>query len=402
MNLACLVRREAQEALRSRRVRSGQAVRQPFRLRLQRTVGAVQLRRVGTRPGTVNAAGGRHPLFPGQRHSLDLPGNPQGRQGGTGQRRPSRSPISCGLSTCNWRPPGFRNNSSTPRRNSCWIAWTPSTVVWTARKNLRNRTSRRPRRRRQSVRDTGDRHERRTPSFLDKPGLQLLLFGGKGGVGKTTCAASAALRMAGLAPSRSILLVSTDPAHSLRDSLAGLRPPANLKVLELDAQEYLGKFRAKNGQKLREIAAAGTFLDDEDIDRFLNLSLPGLDELMAFLEISGWLEDRRYDSIVVDTAPSGHTLRLLAMPGLIRKWLHMLDTLLAKRRYMRKVFKPEQPGPARPVRRPVGRLAPAHRDSAARSVALPVRPGHHRRAARRSRDRGAVRNCWAGRSRHPI
>jgi arsenite-transporting ATPase len=176
------------------------------------------------------------------------------------------------------------------------------------------------------------------PSFLEPGGLALLLFGGKGGVGKTTCAASSALRLAGLAPARSILLVSIDPAHSLRDSLAGLTPPANLKILELDAQEYLGKFRAKNGQKLREIAAAGTFLDDEDIDRFLNLSLPGLDELMAFLEISGWLEDHRYDSIVVDTAPSGHTLRLLAMPGLIRKWLHMLDILLAKRRYMRKVF----------------------------------------------------------------
>jgi len=176
------------------------------------------------------------------------------------------------------------------------------------------------------------------PSFLEQGGLALLLFGGKGGVGKTTCAASSALRMAGLAPARSVLLVSIDPAHSLQDSLAGLTPPANLKILELDAQEYLGKFRAENGQKLREIAAAGTFLDDEDINRFLNLSLPGLDELMAFLEISGWLEDRRYDSIVVDTAPSGHTLRLLAMPGLIRKWLRMLDTLLAKRRYMRKVF----------------------------------------------------------------
>ena len=176
------------------------------------------------------------------------------------------------------------------------------------------------------------------PSFLEQRGLALLLFGGKGGVGKTTCAASSALRLAGLAPARSVLLVSIDPAHSLQDSLAGLTPPANLTILELDAQEYLDNFRAKNGRKLREIAAAGTFLDDQDIDRFLNLSLPGLDELMAFLEISSWLEDRRYDSIVVDTAPSGHTLRLLAMPGLIRKWLRMLDTLLAKRRYMRKVF----------------------------------------------------------------
>jgi arsenite-transporting ATPase len=178
----------------------------------------------------------------------------------------------------------------------------------------------------------------RMPSFFDKQGLQLLLFGGKGGVGKTTCATSAALRMSALAPRRSLLLVSTDPAHSVRDSLAGHLPAGNLQVLELDAQQYLTVFREQNGAVLREIAAAGTFLDDEDINRFLNLSLPGLDELMAFLEISSWVEEGRYDCIVVDTAPAGHTLRLLAMPELIRRWIGVLEALLGKRRYLRRVF----------------------------------------------------------------
>ena len=178
----------------------------------------------------------------------------------------------------------------------------------------------------------------RMPSFFDKPSLQLLLFGGKGGVGKTTCATAAALRLSALAPDRSLLLVSTDPAHSVRDSLAGYVPPGNLQVVELDAQQYLTAFREQNGPMLREIAAAGTFLDDEDINQFLSLSLPGLDELMAFFEISSWVEARRYDCIVVDTAPSGHTLRLLAMPELIRRWLGMLEALLAKRGCMRRVF----------------------------------------------------------------
>jgi len=178
----------------------------------------------------------------------------------------------------------------------------------------------------------------RRPSFLDNTRLRLLLFGGKGGVGKTTCASATALRLAQERPGERFLLVSTDPAHSVQDSLAGMLPPANLTVLELDAQQCLEDFRRKNGDKLHAIAAAGTFLDDEDISRFLSLSLPGLDEVMAFLEIVDWVENRTYASIVVDTAPSGHTLRLLAMPGLIRKWLSMLDALLAKRRYMRKVF----------------------------------------------------------------
>jgi arsenite-transporting ATPase len=176
------------------------------------------------------------------------------------------------------------------------------------------------------------------PSFFTQPGLQVLLFGGKGGVGKTTCATAYALKMAALAPNRSMLLVSTDPAHSLRDSLAGQEPPANLEILELDAAQCLARFHEQNDAMLHDIASAGTFLDDDDVNRFLGLSIPGLDELMAFVGISEWADARRYDCIVVDTAPGGHTLRLLSMPDMIRPWLSMLDALLAKRRYMRKVF----------------------------------------------------------------
>ncbi len=176
------------------------------------------------------------------------------------------------------------------------------------------------------------------PSFLESQGLQLLIFGGKGGVGKTTCATAAALRLAKRSPESSLLLVSTDPAHSLADSLADLLPPENLKVCELDARECLLTFKRTHDGKLREIASRGTFLADEEINRFLDLSLPGLDELMAFLEISAWVERRSYDCIVVDTAPSGHTVRLLAMPEFLRQWLDMLDTLLAKHRYMKWAF----------------------------------------------------------------
>ncbi len=186
--------------------------------------------------------------------------------------------------------------------------------------------------------NAGSASDAGVPRFLAAAGLQLLIFGGKGGVGKTTCATAAALRLAAGSPESSFLLVSTDPAHSLADSLAGLVPPRNLQVLELDPQEYLLDFKKKHSAKLRAIASRGTFLDDEEINRFLDLSLPGLDELMAFLEISAWVEKRVYDCIVVDTAPSGHTLRLLTMPEFLRKWLAMLETLLAKHRYMKWAF----------------------------------------------------------------
>ncbi len=179
---------------------------------------------------------------------------------------------------------------------------------------------------------------RTTPFFLTSCGAQLLFFGGKGGVGKTTCASATALHFAKAAPESSFMLVSTDPAHSLADSLANTAVPPNLTVLELDPQRALADFKAENGWKLEEIARHGTFLDDDDIRKFLDLSLPGLDELMAFLEITRHVEEKAGQYIVIDTAPTGHTLRLLAIPALIRKWLAALDTLLAKHRYMKKIF----------------------------------------------------------------
>ena len=177
-----------------------------------------------------------------------------------------------------------------------------------------------------------------SPLFLHDRNLRILFFGGKGGVGKTTCATATALRLAKRTPEASFLIVSTDPAHSLADSLADTTLPRNLKVIELDAGNSLAVFKKKHTRKLREIASRGTFFDGEDINEILDLSLPGMDELMAFLEIAGWVEAETYDCIVVDTAPTGHTLRLLSMPALIKKWLDALDALLAKHRYMKKLF----------------------------------------------------------------
>jgi arsenite/tail-anchored protein-transporting ATPase len=177
------------------------------------------------------------------------------------------------------------------------------------------------------------------PPFLMDEGLHLLAFGGKGGVGKTTCAVASAIYLSKAFPQKKFLVVSTDPAHSLLDSLADMTPPDNLATFELDATRSLSVFMEQHGDKLRQIAARGTFLDDEDINQFVGLSLPGMDELMAFLDILEWVEKGTYDCIIMDTAPTGHTLRLLEMPDLIGKWLDALDALLGKHRYMKQVFK---------------------------------------------------------------
>ncbi len=177
------------------------------------------------------------------------------------------------------------------------------------------------------------------PEFLREEGLRLLLFGGKGGVGKTTCAAAAALHLAQQHPSRSFLLVSTDPAHSLADCFAGSPPLENLALRELDPQESLARFKTRHEEHLRTIALRGTFLDQGDVTRLLDLSVPGLDEVMALLEIVALVKEGRYARIVVDTAPAGHTLRLLALPALMRQWVSALDTMLAKHRYMARLYR---------------------------------------------------------------
>ncbi|KAF0206788.1 MAG: arsenite-transporting ATPase, partial [bacterium] len=177
------------------------------------------------------------------------------------------------------------------------------------------------------------------PTFLGNNIYSLLLFGGKGGVGKTSCATATAIHLAKTHNSDSFLLVSTDPAHSVADSLASSTPPSNLTVLELNAEKCLKEFKDKYSQQLREIALRGTFLDSGDIDQFLEFSLPGLDELMAFLEISKWVRSGSYKCVVVDTAPTGHTLRLLSIPELMGKWLGALESLLSKYRYMTKLYR---------------------------------------------------------------
>jgi arsenite-transporting ATPase len=160
-------------------------------------------------------------------------------------------------------------------------------------------------------------------------------------VGKTSCAAAAALAAA--EAGRRVLAVSTDPAHSLGDALAArLSSRARrlttrkgaLWAAELDADRALARWLDSRRAPLQSIAERGTYLDQEDVERFLRLSFPGVDELVGLLELDRLAAERRYDEVVVDTAPTGHTLRLLATPETLRRIAAVLDDMQAKHRYL--------------------------------------------------------------------
>ena len=154
--------------------------------------------------------------------------------------------------------------------------------------------------------------------------------GGKGGVGKTTCAARLALDASA---SQRTLIVTTDPASSLHAVLgvpvgpdpAPVRGAARLSAARVDAARAFERWLRPRKERLATIALRGTYLDDEDVGRLLNLSLPGIDEAIGLIEIARM--SAGFDRVVVDTAPTGHTLRLLEGPALLGRAAGLLDTL---------------------------------------------------------------------------
>lgn len=178
----------------------------------------------------------------------------------------------------------------------------------------------------------------KTLDDLKHPQRKLLFTGGKGGVGKTTVASALALALAHAG--HKTLLTSTDPAHSLSDSLDmdgpighAIRPypgQDNLHIQELDAEEALDTFRRQHGGALQELIVQATYLDEEDAQQLLQLAIPGLDEIMAFIQITENLESDTYQKIIVDTAPTGHALRLLHFPDLLDDWIKVMAALRQK------------------------------------------------------------------------
>lgn len=154
---------------------------------------------------------------------------------------------------------------------------------------------------------------------------RLLLVGGKGGVGKTTVAASLAVNAA--QRDRRVMLVSTDPAHSLADAFArpiGNKPVTvapNLTVLEIDPETEIDAYLDRVLAQMRRYAGPDQV---HELQRHLRLSRqsPGAQEAALLERIAQIMKSglNDYDLLIFDTAPTGHTLRLLSLPEVMAAW----------------------------------------------------------------------------------
>ncbi|EED93795.1 anion transporting ATPase, partial [Thalassiosira pseudonana CCMP1335] len=165
-------------------------------------------------------------------------------------------------------------------------------------------------------------------SLLSLPDIKFVFVGGKGGVGKTTSSSAIATLLAQYTGKR-ILLVSTDPAHSLSDAFRaefsnvptspGIK---NLHVMEVDPTVTMQNELNNDGD------GEGTDGMVQKIKQFQEWlsGIPGIDEATALSTAIQHIESNNYDLIVFDTAPTGHTLKLLQLPEILQAGIEKLQT----------------------------------------------------------------------------
>lgn len=179
--------------------------------------------------------------------------------------------------------------------------------------------------------DDSDLPDPSLKNIIDQESLQWVFVGGKGGVGKTTTSCCLGIQLAKYR--KKVLIVSTDPAHNLSDAFCqkiGRDPTPingfdNLSAMEIDANDDMEKMQQQMtesaGAASEEEAGISTLMSE------LTASIPGIDEAMSFSELMKQVQSMDYNVVVFDTAPTGHTLRLLSFPTILEKALGKIMAL---------------------------------------------------------------------------
>jgi arsenite-transporting ATPase len=156
-------------------------------------------------------------------------------------------------------------------------------------------------------------------NIIDK-GVKLIMVGGKGGVGKTTCASAISLKLA--QDGKRVLVISSDPTPSLSDIFDLTIGSEEVRItedyalygLEIASDVVLAKWKERFGSEIYEVISSFANVDYDFVD-YIGTA-PGIEEEYMLSFIIELVESGKYDVVVWDTAPAGHTLRLLRLPHL--------------------------------------------------------------------------------------